>query len=246
MTRLGPLLVVIAVTRLPLAAQQTAPAFETASIKPSKSVATYPTVTGRSPDRYALSNASLIDLIREAYRVRASSVVDGPDWARRERFDIVAVARASSRPQHPAMLQRLLAQRFALRMHRETRQLPVYELVRARSDGRLGSNLREVTVDCAKEPCRTQDETMSFRSNAVPWPPDVFTLGLDRPVIDKTGLKGQVEINLRWAPDDPTDTTPEQVSLFTAVQEQLGLKLQPATGPVEVIVIDSVERPTPD
>ena len=252
MVRFGLLLILIAAAGVFVSAQ--APAalrFDVASIRPSKSVATYPTVTGRGPGRYAFANASVADLIRDAYSVRVWAVVGGPEWARRERFDVVATSQGRSSSQHPLMLQALLAERFVLRVHRETRQLPVYELVKARSDGRLGPNLRVVHVDCAREPCPYDDGSLSFRATALEWSAaaGIIGAGLDRPVIDKTGLSGQFAIDLRWAPvagSPDAAAPPEQVSLFTAVQEQLGLKLQPAVGPIEVLVIDSVERPTPD
>ena len=220
--------------------------FEVASIRPNKSPATYPTVTGRTPGRFAISSATLVDLIVNAYSFRRSSVVGGPDWVRVERFDIVATAPGASLSQHWVMLQPLLAERFALRVHRETRQLPVYELVKARSDGRLGPNLKPSTADCSQLTCLTDTGASSVRSPSLAWPQVVAEAfwNLDRPVIDKTGLSGLFDVDFRWAPLDATDNRPEQAMLFTAVQEQLGLKLQPATGPVEVMVIDSAERPT--
>ena len=220
--------------------------FEVASIRPNKSPATYPTVTGRTPGRFAISSATLVDLIVNAYSFRRSSVVGGPEWARVERFDIVATAPGALLSQHWVMVQPLLTERFALRVHRETRQLPVYELAKARSDGRLGPNLKPSTADCSHVTCRTDTGAFSVRSPSLPWPQVVAEAfsNLDRPVIDKTGLTGLFDVDFRWAPLDATDNRPEQVMLFTAVQEQLGLKLQPATGPVEVLVIDSAERPT--
>jgi uncharacterized protein (TIGR03435 family) len=229
-----------------IAQQPPAPVrFEVASIRPSKSVATYPTVTGRSPGRYAIANATIVNLIVEAYAFRWSSVVGGPDWIHRERYDIVATAPGSSLPQHRLLLQTLLAERFALRVHRETRQLPVYELVKARSNGRLGPNLKPVIADCKGY---TDSGASSLRGRCIPWP-DVLAnafWNLDRPVIDKAGLSGSFDIDFRWTPLDASDNRPEQVLMFTAVQEQLGLRLQPSLGPVEVLVIDSVERPKPD
>ena len=244
------LLLGLAATAWPLAAQQpaTPPRFEVASIRPNKSPATYPTVTGRSPGRYAITSATLVDLIRDAYSFRWSSVVGGPDWVRLERFDIVATAPGSSYSQHRVMLQPLLAERFALQVHGEIRQLPVYELVKARADGRLGPRLTPSSVDCGQAKCATDTGVSSVRATALPWP-QVFAetfSNLDRPVIDRTGLSGPFDVDFRWTPLDASDNRPEQVMLFTAVQEQLGLKLQPAVGPVEVLVIDSAERPTPD
>jgi uncharacterized protein (TIGR03435 family) len=222
--------------------------FEVASIRPSKSDLTYAVVPRKNPDRYALTNASLLDLIRDAFSVRELAVAEGPDWIRRERFDVMATAPESQVSQHRRMLQTLLSERFALRVHRETRQVPVYELVKARSDGRLGPNLKATTADCSQVKCYMDSGVAAMRGISVPWP-QILANGfadLDRPLIDKSGLSGSFDIDFLWAPLDASDNRPEQVIKFTAVQEQLGLRLQPAVGPVEQLVIDSAERPTPD
>ena len=245
-------LVAVAIVVDTLSAQVPPPgsrAFEVASIKPSDVGLPYPVVQGRNPGRYAIRNASLADLIREAYAVADYAVVGGPEWARKDRFDVVATAAGATFAQHPRMLRALLAERFSLRVHQEARQLPVYDLVKARSDGRLGPNLRLVSVNCEKERCYSDEGRQSLRAYGMEWSHRLFTAGLDRPVIDKTGLSGQVDISVRWAtsldaPDGPVP--PDQLLLFTAVQEQLGLKLQPSVGDVEVIVIDAAERPKPD
>ena len=225
-------------------AQQPPPRFEIASIRPSNSDLTYAVVPRKNPDRYALTNASLLDLIRDAYSVRELAVAGGPDWVRRERFDVMAVAPGSQFSQHRLMLQTLLAERFALRVHRETRQVPVYELVKARSDGRLGPKVKRAAADCSEVKCSKMDSGVAaLRGTSIPWPQIIANgfASLDRPLIDKSGLSGLFDIEFLWAPLDASDDRPGQVILFTAAQEQLGLKLQPAVGPVEQLVIDSAE-----
>jgi uncharacterized protein (TIGR03435 family) len=243
-------IVLSAVSEVATAQQPPAPRFEAASIRPGKSDLTYPSVQGRSPGRYAIDNASLVDLIRQAYSLPPFAIVGGPEWARRVRFDVVAVAPGSSFSQHRSMLQTLLAERFALQVHRETRQQPVYELVKARSDGRLGPNLKPSTADCSQVRCYEDSGVSSLRAVSIAWSQVLanFSANLDRPVIDKSTLKGSFDIEFRWAEEslDVSDHRPEQVVLFTALQEQLGLKLQRAVGPVEVLVLDSVQMPTPN
>ena len=250
MTRLGqaPLLIgILCAFSTVVGVAQQQPRFEVASIRPSNSVLTYAVIPRKNPDRYALTNASLLDLIRDAYSVRELAVAGGPDWIRRERFDIMAIAPESQFSQHRLMLQTLLAERFALRVHRETRQVPVYELVKARSDGRLGPNLKQSTADCSQVKCYMDSGVAGLRGTSIAWPQilDNGFASLDRPLIDKSGLSGLFDITFLWAPLDASDDRPGQV-LITAAHDQLGLKVQPAVGPVEQLVIDSAERPTPD
>jgi uncharacterized protein (TIGR03435 family) len=248
MTGFGPRLVVVLCVFATVVVAQQQLRFEVATIRPSTSVFTYAVVPPRNPGRYALTNASLLDLIRAAYSVRELAVAGGPDWLRRERFDVIATAPASQPSQHRLMLQTLLAERFALRVHQDTRQVPVYELVKARSDGRLGPKLKVTTGDCSQVKCYLDSGAAALRGTSVAWP-EILANGfadLDRPLIDKSGLSGSFDIDFSWAPFDTSDNRPEQAIKFTAVQEQLGLKLQPAVGPVELLVIDSAERPTPN
>ena len=165
----------------------------------------------------------------------------GPGWAESAGFDIEAKAGESAgevpHEQVLKMIQALLADRFQLTMHRETRQLPVYNLV----IGKGGATMK--MADSNAEPTRTtmmgelvtQKMSMTMLAN-------VLVFELQRPVIDATGLKGDFAFRLEWSrgPGE-SDAGP---SLFTAVQEQLGLRLESAKGPVEVVVIDHVEKPS--
>jgi uncharacterized protein (TIGR03435 family) len=146
------------------------------------------------------------------------------------------------------LLQSLLEDRFNLRVHRETRQLPIYALVRAKTGGALGPRLTRSSIDCAKEAAKCGfrgGPVGQIAGNAIPNDILMQLLGnaTDRIVVDRTGLEGPFDVDLEWSPDQ---TATDKPSIFTAVQEQLGLKLESATGPVEVLVIDHVERPTED
>jgi uncharacterized protein (TIGR03435 family) len=171
------------------------------------------------------------------WRVRDFQIIGGPAWVNSEGFDIEAKGdHSASDAQLGQMVQSLLADRFKLALHRETRQLPVYALVVAKN----GPKIRESTAarpGMAGGPGQLDAQKISLQ---------VFTqtLGrqLDHPVLDQTGLTGRYDFKLNWSPDE-SDATGGP-SIFTAVQEQLGLKLETQTGPVEVLVIDHAEKPS--
>jgi uncharacterized protein (TIGR03435 family) len=184
------------------------------------------------------------------------------------------------------MLQSLLEERFKLKVHREVREQPIYALVAAQSPARLGPNLAQSNVDCQaaadanrKTPpppaappkpgerprCGTHMGFGDIRGGARPMTllAGMLAQVVQRSVVDRTGLTGAFDFDLRWTPDTlprrPPGTPPDQPfrmngveidpngpSIFTALQEQLGLKLEATRGPVEVLVVDHIERPTPD
>ena len=175
------------------------------------------------------------------------------------------------------MMQSLLAERFKLAAHTETRQLPIYTLMLAKADGRPGPQLRPSTTDCEalrgqgrgrgsappgpgeRPPCGMAMGPGRLISGSTPLSQLIAALSqaVRRVVIDRTNLKGNFDIDLIWTPDQmPAGWPPPGVnvpaidpngpSIFTALQEQLGLKLESQTGPVDVLVIDHVEQPTPD
>jgi uncharacterized protein (TIGR03435 family) len=225
--------------------------------------------------RFTATQATLRDLIRRAYDVTDIRVAGGPDWMGSARFDVVAAAEAGtgvSIDESQRMLRSLLVERFTLRLHTETREVPVYHLVTTRREGGLGPQLRRSTLDCAalrakRGPGATApadgsepDCQVSFRVNG-----GSMTIGFqgasaselarrviperDRPVLDRTGLSGTFDGELTFAPE-PLPGFPRLpgsengVSVFTALQEQWGLKLEPARGPIEMLVIESARMPT--
>ena len=243
-----------------------APAFDAISIKPNHSGE--PGGSSRAqPGRYVGVNVTLMRLVRLAYRP-TEEFDGGPDWKDRDHFDVEAVATGNpGPPQMLAMLRMLLADRFKLVAHTETRSLPVYELALARPDGRLGPSLAGVAPACpppgppspqapgasqaGSQPIRCGfrqlDGVLSGTGTLTNLASELSIAG--RRVVDRSGLEGVFSIELRWSPDSSTapaapaapDAPP---AIFTALREQLGLKLQPATAAVEVVVIDRAERPT--
>ena len=163
------------------------------------------------------------------------------------------------------MLRSLLEDRFRLSAHRETRDLPIYALVLARADGRLGPRLRQTTSDyCAKRleaagkageavppggpVCGMLPSVNELTAGALPMNEFARFLALNtgRLVVDRTGLTGVWDFDLKYSPDNAPNPDPDRPSICTALQEQLGLRLQATTGPVEVLVIDRVEGLIPD
>jgi uncharacterized protein (TIGR03435 family) len=248
--------------------------FDAATVRINKSGDTATTL-GFQPQsgRFRAVNEPLWRLIAEAYRttyqLRRFEIVGIPRALDGERFDVEAVPLAGSTPSdRPLMLQRLLADRFKLTVHRETRELPVYNLVKQRPDGRLGPHLKRSEIDCAElratgrrpdaipgseiRPCVMAFGQGVLKANGMRIA-DLAEMGLSRsvgsPVIDRTGLTGPFEWTLEWLPE-PSSTSgvdnPDRVPLVTALQEQLGLRLVTARGRAQVIVIDHAELPISD
>jgi len=229
--------------------------FDVISIKPAPSSRQgggydYP------PGRFVSENRTARELVMLAFGTDSFRTAGGADWIGRERFDITATVAGPWQDGRPAVLVRhLLEDRFGLKAHRETRPLPVYTLTRARTDGTLGPNLRPVKTDCAawrQNPemprCSTQTAPGQIIATGSEWSRTMqFTTlarATGRLVLDRTGLTGQYDITLQW--DDPVANDQSRASIFTAVREQLGLRLDARTEPLEVVVIDRIERPAPD
>jgi uncharacterized protein (TIGR03435 family) len=224
-------------------------AFEVASVKPNKS--------GNGSSRFnsghgrlTATNVSLKSCIYFAYGIKDYQI-SGPEWLSSERYDITAKA-ASGVPdkQLMPMLQTLLQDRFKLRLHRQTKELPAYALV----VGKGGPKLHE--VETGPEQDNAGRGRLSARKISMPRLAEILSRHMDRPVLDMTGIKGVFDLTLDYAPDDAHSTmaprgggaggiatdSPSGPSIFVALQEQLGLKLEARKGPVEILVIDYAEK----
>lgn len=236
------------------------PSFEVATIKPNP---------GSNPGQgfgvrgrtFSTLNTSLEDLIVFAYDVHAKQVLNGPDWIDKDKYDITAVPDAEGSPsnrQWKEMVQKLLAERFQLVFHHEKRELPVYVLSVARG-GPKNLNKSDRTDDGFSVPIRDIPGgfTMPIKNAAMSDFTSFALQGavLDRPVLDQTGIQGRYDFTLTWAQlgtefgghlpaPRPTDNPPP--NLFTAIQEQLGLKLEAVKTAADVLVIDKAEKPTPN
>ena len=263
LTRLGLLLLlVLIVTGRPFLAQQTGSAFEVASVKLHTSDDQQMVMTMRPGGRFVATNVLLRLVIRTTFQVQDEQIVGGPAWLDTDRFDINAKAPDNMRPEDIApMLQALLTERFKLRTHREMRERPVLALERIRRDAPMGEGLRptacpELAVDLSEpKPCANINNGVNFLTLRGA-PIEVFAQYLapyvNRVVVDRTGLDGRYDIVLKWSPEPsagagaPSPAAQDRPGLITALQEQLGLKLESTRAPLEVLVVDSVERPTPD
>ena len=235
------------------------PAFEVASIKPGDPKEPRFGIMLRPGGRFTTTNATLRQLIGFAYDVRQNQITGGPSWGDADQYNIEAKPDGSfSVPtgQRGAelirqMLQSLLAQRFHLKVHQEIRDEPVYELVLAKG----GPKLKD-SAGGENESERIGRGTFTATATPIALLLKPLSQVLGRSIIDKTGLTGSYDFTLQWTPDSgqyrslggapipdpPADS--DSVSLFTALQEQLGLKLESAKGSVEIIVIDSAEKPS--
>ncbi|HXW90388.1 MAG TPA: M56 family metallopeptidase [Terriglobales bacterium] len=268
----------------------TAPSFESVSIKLSEARTPPSTYAGSrapmtqmffSPDGYIASNVPLRAIIQEAYGVQMNQIVGGPDWLSSEKYDIEAkVAKSGAhkpgldtRAENRKRLETLLAERFHLALHRETKNLLTYALVIDDHGPKLQAAPFDSTSDAMKDPNRRPAamHQMLMHMDAGSGMA-VTALGasledlcqhlsqqLGTPVVDKTGLKGSYDFNLRWTsaanpPAKEGETSSASTaspgasapSLFTAVQEQLGLRLEPQQEPTEILVIDDVTKPVED
>jgi uncharacterized protein (TIGR03435 family) len=213
------------------------PAFDIATIKPHDPSGGVLAGTSISPRRYS-GVGSLRSLIQTAYGVQDYQVSGGPSWVNTDLFEVDGrAANPTPHDQMMLMLQTLLAERFKLAIHRETKVVPIYALVAAKN----GPKLQEVK-DKDKIGAMSAGRGMLRGQMTLTDLARYLSSSAGRPVVERTGLTAGFEINLRWSPDNSPDAP--GASLFTAIQEQLGLKLESAKGPIETLVIDHAEKPS--
>jgi uncharacterized protein (TIGR03435 family) len=209
-------------------------------------------------DDWTCTNMPPEDIIQWAFGIFVSDQITGmPEWARHERYDVTAKVRdadvAAFRKvidpvQRAPMLQKILVDRFHLKYHYDLKALPVYALVVGKNGIRMTEIQPGLDLNGMKFGGGRQVGRGLIRSMGQPMKPLVNQLSIElkRPIVDRTGLMGYYNFTLRWAPDDgaPPEGDVAAPSIFTAVQEQLGLKLESTKAPVQVLVIDNLERPS--
>lgn len=234
---------------------QTTP-FDVASIKPNRS-GSGSTTMRTSHGQLTASNVTVRMLIQKGFHLKQFQISGGPEWLDTERYDIAAkTERADISDDNLWLsLEPLLADRFRLRFHRTTKQLPVYSLVTGKGGPKLkahtGDDELAVRISAGSGRAKLEAKKASMVRFA-----DALGGFMDRTVLDKTGLSGEYDVRLEWAQDHPGEESASMLgtlreelgltgpSIFTALQEQLGLRLESAKGPVEIIVVDSVEKPS--
>ena len=248
------------------AAAQAPPAYEVVSIKRHATIEAAGGTRTLPDGTYIMTNQTIESMIRLAAPVPVREVIGMPDWVKYERYDVTAKPPAGATAAERAeMMRRMFADRMKLVAHVEQRERDTFALVLARSDGRLGPNLKPSTVDCSPRPvdpkaplappepdvrksCGLMVSQTSIVSGGITIDRLLLSIGgmAGGLVNNRTGLQGVYSVELNFAPnglaDDRRGDEPPQ--FLTALQEQLGLKLQPEKTMVPVLVIDSIERPS--
>jgi uncharacterized protein (TIGR03435 family) len=241
--------------KLPQMDPNATPSFEVATIKPSKPDEQRKAFLVQG-NRFRTINVTLSDMIAFSYGVQPKQIVGAPSWAETDKFDIEAKPEGEGAPsesQWRSMLQKLMVDRFKLSFHREKKELPVYAL----SVGKTGPKLTKSVGDPNGLPglfFRGLGNLHVTNGNMSDFTRLMQSTVLDRPVVDQTGLAGRFDFDLNWTPDDsqfsgmgarvppPADGANAPPPLYTAIQEQIGLKLDATKAPAEVLLIDHVEK----
>jgi uncharacterized protein (TIGR03435 family) len=274
----------LVLAQAPLAPPSDGPRFEVVSIKRITGARTSMSMNWRPDGAFTMVNEPVRTLISQAYP--AVGIVDLPAWAENDRYDVSATATLIrlTTDDRRTMMRAMLAERFSLAVHYETREVPAYDLVRGRSDGRFGPNMKPAAVDCEALAAANRAAAEAARATGAPppavvepiagkpMPACVFRAGATgaegdmtmpelarlivrsaagRPVVDKTGLNGHYRVKLDFDPTvgkldaaNAATSASDAPSIFTALQEQLGLKLESSRTNVEILVIDRIEKPT--
>jgi uncharacterized protein (TIGR03435 family) len=243
------------------------PAFDVASIHQHKELSNSMMMRWTPDGSFRGVNIALNNLFSSAYDIKMDLISGAPGWVENPHFDIeakvapedVEAVKKLTQDQRRTMLRSLLEDRFHLKAHVETKTLPVYELVVAKGGSKLtpaASDLPPLPDAKPDDPPKTRGRMMigsgEFEGTDIPIDSFVRNLAyiVSRTVIDKTGLTGKYDMKLKWTPEDQamsadanssSDASP---SIFTVIEEQLGLKLVSSKGPVDTLVIDHVEMPT--
>jgi uncharacterized protein (TIGR03435 family) len=255
----------VAVCSAALFAQQ--PVFEAAVLRPNRSGDEGASIRQRPGGQYTMTNGTIALLLQNAFRPDSGEIVGAPDWVRSDRYDLRATANATtSSDDLRGMLRALLTERLKLAAHLEPREQPVYLLMKARPDGRLGPSIERTTRDCdaymaasrsglptpvlappanGAPPCGMDINENDMRTGGVTMDLLARNLGrlAGRVVFDRTGIEGYFDLTLKFS-REPDPARPDAPSIFTALQEQLGLKLESGRAPLQTLVIDHIERPS--
>jgi len=232
-------------------------AFEVAVIKQADPDFRGRTILMQGAHRFTAQNHTLKTLIAAAYNLTPRMISGGPGWADSEHYDITAEAIAGSKPgreEQMAMLRSLLSERFRLTFHREPKELAIYELTVAKNGPLLKESASppadglHIVLYPGRASLPAINTTMGELAGVLQ------RAALDRPVADRTGLSGKYDFDLNWEPDEsqfggalpsaPAGEASGLPDLFTAIQQQLGLKLEAVRGRIDAFVIDHAERPS--
>jgi uncharacterized protein (TIGR03435 family) len=225
------------------------PALEVATIKPTDPKTTNDTISIRGR-HFVVVNKTVEFLVTAAYGLQANQLVGAPAWLSTDKYDIDGTPDVEGQPslkQMQAMLRKLLEDRFQLVVHHDKKEMNVYAITVAKAGPKIAKSLGDPNGLPGQNGGRDANGRVDRYSN-VTMQDFAFILQfmLDKPLVDQTGLQGRYDFVLKWTPNeasvaDPTTASP---GIFTAVQEQLGLKLDAVRAPADVLVVDKVERPS--
>jgi uncharacterized protein (TIGR03435 family) len=225
------------------------PDWEVVTVRPSD-----PNAANAKFDRIGrhliIQNQSVEIMLMFGYGMQKSQIAGAPAWVKTERFDVDGVADVDGQPtiqQFQSIVRKLLAERFGLKAHKEQREMPVFALRVSKDGPKLAASTRDPGTAPNQQVNNGQGyRALRFTNYSMQQLALMMLVYVDRPVVDQTRLAGQYDFNLSYTYDEtraPTDGTAPP-SLFTAIQEQMGLKLEPVKAPAEVLVVDAVERPS--
>ena len=231
------------------------PAFEVATIKPSDPDACCARTFSRDGRHFATTNTNLRYLMQYAYNLQAKQITGGPAWIDVDRFNVVGVIDGAGEPtdrQWKVALQNLLTGRFHLQLHHDTAEMPAYALTIAKGGSKLtpGEGGPRQGMGFSGGVGQTMNG-WGMNASIADFAGELQRIVLDRPIVDRTGLTGTFTIQIAFTREDPQSLgmgppLPDNAAptLFTAIQQQLGLKLEPTKAPVDILVIDHAEKPT--
>jgi len=223
------------------------PDWEVVTVRPSD-----PNATSDYLDQYGrrlkFANKTVEMLLTTGYNVHKSQIADLPEWAKREHWDIEGLSNMDGRmdlTQLQGMIRKALAERFGLKLHREQREMGVYAVTVAKGGPKLTESASDPNGRVEQHPREGPGWHMELMKNATMGDLAlILEFRSDRPIVDQTGLKGRYDFQLKWLTDDNHAGDPDAPpGLFTAIEEQLGLKLEAKRAPADVLVVDKVERP---
>lgn len=230
-------------------AGESGPSIEVAVIKPHDPNSYHNSFSFRG-DRFSLDDQTVSRMIAFAWAINQNQIVDAPNWLRDEHYDMDGKTSAEADPtvpQQQQMIRKLLADRFGLVFHREKRELSVYALVVAKAGPKLVPAAHPDAQPGQHNEGHGTQTTRSFTSAAMSDFILTMQFFLDRPLVDQTGLTGRYDFALTYTYGDASTSDPDAPPpLFTALQEQLGLRFQPANALTEVLVVDHIDRPSPN
>lgn len=225
------------------------PDWEVATVKPSNPNDTrgqHINMRGRS---ISLLDTTVEEFLLIGYGVQKSQMVGLPEWAKTEKWDVNGLADTQGQPnlkQFEELSRKILVERFGLKLHHEQRVMPVFALAIAKGGPKISPNTSDPNGLLRQENWDGNGQHVEqLKNTSMPELTQILQFHVDRPVVDQTGLKGRYDFDLKWATDDGTATGADAPpGLFTAIREQIGLKLEPVKAPADVLVIDNVEKPT--